>query len=98
VIVGGFLSNIELLFYPLTLLCVSGGMRIGEIVSYHLGKTYGLHFLQKYGKYILISNTVLENIQTMVHKNWRWGMILSEFHGWTRGLFPFIAGVSKVPF
>jgi membrane protein DedA with SNARE-associated domain len=74
------------------------GMWVGEIVSSYLGKKYGDHFLHKYGKYVLISNNVLDNIQGMVRKNRRWGMILSEFSGRTRGLFPFVTGISKIPF
>lgn len=55
-------------------------------------------FLKKYGKYVLISDSVLENIYTILKKNLSWGTILSRFYGWTRGVLPFIAGSLKLPF
>lgn len=92
------MSSIEVFSSLIVFACASLGMWLGMIISYHLGKKYGAHFLQRYGKYLLISDKVLESIQALVHKNWRWGLILSEYYGWTRGLFPFMTGVAKIPF
>ena len=96
VITFGFLSKIELFPLPVILVYVFIGAWIGDMFSYFLGKKYGLPFLHKYGKYVLISDEVLENIHQVLAKNIGIGTILSKFYGWTRALLPFVAGSLKL--
>jgi membrane protein DedA with SNARE-associated domain len=98
VIVGGFFSSIGVLSYVITLIYVIVGIWIGEMFAYLLGEKYGMPFLQKYGKYVMVSPETLEHIQTLLRKNATWGILFSKFYSWTRGFFPFMAGVAKVPF
>ncbi|MDR2416442.1 MAG: phosphatase PAP2 family protein [Candidatus Peribacteria bacterium] len=54
--------------------------------------------MKKYGKYIKITDEVLRYIEKILHKNLMWGTILSKFYGWTRGVFPFMAGALNISF
>ncbi|MDR0369320.1 MAG: VTT domain-containing protein [Candidatus Peribacteria bacterium] len=71
---------------------------MGDVVAYWLGRKYGPSFLKKYGKYIMISDSVLENIEKILTKNLAIGTILSKFYAWTRGILPFMAGSLKIKF
>ena len=68
------------------------------MLAYYFGSKYGLSFFKKYGKYVMISESVLESIKNILSKNLSWGAILSRFYAWTRGVLPFIAGSLKLPF
>jgi undecaprenyl-diphosphatase len=98
VILAGFFARMDELFLPFVLGFVFVGGWIGDLFAYQLGAKYGLPFLKKYGKYVLISDNVLDNIHTILKKNLSRGTILSRFYGWTRGVLPFIAGSLKLPF
>jgi membrane protein DedA with SNARE-associated domain len=98
VIVGGFFARIGLFSVPIALIYICIGARIGDLIAYTIGKKYGTNFLKKYGKYISITDDVLEYVKKILHKNLMWGTILSKFYGWTRGVFPFMAGSLKISF
>ena len=94
-IVSGFFSKIGLFSLPVLLAYVFIGAWIGDIFAYLIGRKYGLPFLKKYGKYMLISDEILEKIHHVLEKNLGLGAIILKF-GWTRGLLPFMAGSLKI--
>jgi membrane protein DedA with SNARE-associated domain len=96
VIISGFFTSIGLLNPWVTLIYIIIGAWIGDIFSYHLGKKYGISFLKKYGKYVMINEGVLESIQNILNKRLALGTILSRFYGWTRGVLPFMAGTMNI--
>lgn len=98
VIIVGFFASIDLLSPIFSLICIILWAWIGDLAAYWLGKKYGLAFLKKYGKYIMISDSVLESIEKILTKNLVMGTILSKFYAWTRGVLPFMAGSLKIKF
>ncbi|MDR2191216.1 MAG: DedA family protein [Candidatus Peribacteria bacterium] len=97
VIAGGFFANIGLMSPLIAFIYIFIGAWIGELFAYAIGKKYGMGFLKKYGKYIKITDDVLESTEKILKKKLLGGMILSKFYGWTRGVFPFMAGVIRLP-
>jgi membrane protein DedA with SNARE-associated domain len=98
VIAGGFFTKLNILSLPIALTFIVIGAWIGDLFAYAIGKKYGVSFLHKYGKYIKITDTVLESVGKILHQNLAWGTILSKFYGRTRGIFPFMAGSLNTSF
>lgn len=71
------------------------GVVLGDIISFYLGKKYGLSYLKNKGsKYISDEN--ITKIKTTLERHLGKTLFLGRLHSLTRSLAPFIAGSSGI--
>ena len=88
---------------PITFNLVAGvigalGCTIGSIVAYWVGAKGGRPFLNKFGKYILITQHDLDRADAWFHKNGDWGIFVSRLMPVVRTFISLPAGIAKMPF
>jgi len=76
--------------------CGALGNVIGSLVAYAVGAWGGLPFLQRYGKYILISHHDLERANRCFYKYGDWITFLSRLLPAVRTFISFPAGISRM--
>ena len=88
---------------PITFNLVAGvigalGCTIGSIVAYWVGAKGGRPFLNKFGKYILITQHDLDRADSWFLKNGDWGIFVSRLMPVVRTFISLPAGIAKMPF
>jgi membrane protein DedA with SNARE-associated domain len=86
-------------FWPMYLVLMLGDI-IGDIVWYYIGKTAGLKFVEKYGKYFGLKPELISRVEYYFHKYKHPILIISKL---TTGfgfatVVLFTAGLVKIPF
>jgi membrane protein DedA with SNARE-associated domain len=76
--------------------CGALGNVIGSLVAYAVGAWGGLPFLQRYGKYILISHHDLERANRWFYKYGDWITFLSRLLPAVRTFISFPAGIARM--
>ena len=85
---------------PITFNLVAGvigalGCTIGSIVAYWVGAKGGRPFLNKFGKYILITQHDLDRADAWFHKNGDWGIFVSRLMPVVRTFISLPAGIAN---
>lgn len=96
VVLSGFLAKLGYLSPIVAILCACLGAIVGDMVSYSIGRKYGLTFLSKYGKYFLITAKDVEKAQVVVDRHTALSLLIGRFNPLTRPLIPFAIGASRV--
>lgn len=96
VLVAGILAQMEVFSLPIILGLIGIGGQIGDTIAYFIGHKYGLNFLKKFEKHFKISDELLEKVKHILEKNLLRSILLSKFYGRTRGILPFVAGISNI--
>jgi len=89
----GYLSSNGHLLLPALILIGSLGSTLGSLLAFVLGKRYGLTFLTRYGKYLLLS---VRSIDHTVRLSTRYGVLVLLFGRMfpgVRTLSSYIAGI-----
>lgn len=76
----------------------TGGNFVGCLIAYYLGKYGGRPWLEKYGKYLLISPEKLEAADSFFNKYGEIAIFLSRFTPIIRGFASLPAGISRMSF
>lgn len=79
-----------------TVLAVVLGTFCGITVSYSLGRSLGFFLLQKYGKFLHISQEKLARVQAWFHRVGKWAIFFGYFIMGARHLTALVAGASRV--
>jgi membrane protein DedA with SNARE-associated domain len=74
------------------------GCLTGIMVSYTIGRSAGLMFVNRFGHYVGITPQRLERTTQWFHRVGKWGLLLGYFVPGVRHLTALIAGSSKVRF
>jgi membrane protein DedA with SNARE-associated domain len=81
-----------------TVLAVLLGTFCGITVSYSLGRSLGFFLLQKYGKFLHISQEKLARVQAWFYRVGKWAIFFGYFIVGARHLTALVAGSSRVSY
>ena len=73
------------------------GCTIGSIIAYWVGAKGGRPFLNKYGKYILITSHDLDRADQWFQKNGDWAIFITRLLPVVRTFISLPAGIAKMP-
>ncbi|MGO4276241.1 DedA family protein, partial [Paenibacillus sp. TAF58] len=90
----GYLSSLGLILFPISLAVSFFGAMTGMLCSYALGRKFGKPLLWKYGKWIKLTTTRLENTKTWFERHGPWAICIGYFIPGLRHLTCYYAGVS----
>jgi membrane protein DedA with SNARE-associated domain len=79
------------------LLASSAGSVIGSLISYAIGYYGGRPFLQRYGKWFLLSTKDLDFTENFFNKHGTWAIFVARFIPLVRHLISVPAGLAKMP-
>jgi membrane protein DedA with SNARE-associated domain len=94
---GYLVSRGQFALLPTWLVAVSGCMT-GIATSYCLGRSAGLIFIKRFGRYLGITSERLERTTQWFHRTGKWGLLLGFFVPVVRHLVALVAGSSKLRF
>ena len=98
VIIGGFFVKLGILDIWDTILVVSLGAILGDLMGYLLGRKYGYSFITRYGKYFFFKREYFEKTKKLMKHHVGKTLIIGRFNSLTRAFAPFVAGSSEIPF
>jgi undecaprenyl-diphosphatase len=98
VILGGFFAKIGILEIGDVIWVAALGAITGDLISYYLGRKYGVSFILKYGKYFLFKERYFEKTRKLMTRHLKKTLIIGRFNSLTRSFAPFVAGASDVSF
>jgi membrane protein DedA with SNARE-associated domain/membrane-associated phospholipid phosphatase len=96
VIFSGFLARSHVLRLHYVIIFAVLGAFIGDTFSYFLGKSAGMPFVKKFGKYFFINEKHIEKGKTLIEKHPGKTIIFGRFNYITRSVGPFVIGASDL--
>ncbi|MDR3558121.1 MAG: DedA family protein, partial [Candidatus Pacebacteria bacterium] len=93
-----FLAKIGALRFDSVVVAALGGMILGDVVGYLLGKRYGFSFLLRIGRIFSIRAESVDKLKALVSGHLNKAVFIGKFNPLTRALTPFAVGASKVSF
>ncbi|CRX37562.1 DedA family protein [Estrella lausannensis] len=97
VISGVLIKQGHLLAVP-TLCAAYGGSICGITMSYLIGRTAGLHFLHRYGKYVGMNEKRLKKAHEWFEKYGKWSLFVGYFIPGVRHFTGLTAGISVLEY
>ena len=97
VLSGILMSNGNLLVFP-TIAAAYAGSICGISLSYVIGKTLGIFFIHKYGRWIGITAEKLEKAHTWFEKYGKWTLLFGYFIPGIRHFTGFSAGTTSLAY
>jgi membrane protein DedA with SNARE-associated domain len=95
---GGYLTTTGAIPYPLAYLAVVSGSVLGSACNLSLSRRYGRPFIQRFGKYVGISEEKLYRAES-VFKRWGpWAIIVGRHIPGMRIVLSAISGILEVPY
>jgi len=98
IILSGILAYANLLNLYWLLVFASLGSIIGDLIAFLIGKKYGISFVKKYGKYMLINDSRNKKLKKLIKTNLGKTILVGRFNSISRAFVPFIAGAVDVKF
>lgn len=95
---AGYLSYAGTLDYGKLVLLAFLGTTIGMTITYFIGKWAGLPFIQKYGKWVLLSPDKLQKTQKWFQRYGYWLIFLGYFIPGVRHFTGYFAGIIALSF
>ncbi|MFD1678036.1 DedA family protein [Alicyclobacillus fodiniaquatilis] len=94
----GVLSHTSQSSFNLPLLIVSASMGTftGSILTYLIGRMVGRPVIQRFGKYIFISEKNLQKTERLFQKQATWTLLITKYIAVIRDIIPYVAGVNKL--
>jgi membrane protein DedA with SNARE-associated domain len=93
----GYLVYKNQLSAPLAFACSLAGSASGITISYTLGRTFGMRLLERYGKYIHLTQERIEHTHAWFDRIGHWALAVGYFIPGVRHLTAYAAGISSVP-
>lgn len=81
---------------PLLILSASTGTFAGSMISYLIGRALGRPVIQRYGKYIFITEKRLRQTERLFQRQAVWTLLITKFIAVIRDIIPYVAGINKV--
>jgi membrane protein DedA with SNARE-associated domain len=75
-----------------------GGVVIGMIAAYGIGRFLGAPFIKRYGKYVGIKEEKWERTRKLFHQYGKWVILFGYYVPGVRQISPYMAGVIRFPF
>lgn len=93
---SGFLCYLGVLSLPLVILTATIANLLGSLISYWLGSRYGRPFLDKYGKYLLISKDHIDYAEKLFNERGEIVILVSRMLPAIRTIISLPAGISRM--
>ena len=74
------------------------GSMCGISVSYGLGRTLGILFVRRYGRWVHVTEAKMDRVHAWFDRTGRWSLLIGYFIPGVRHMTGFIAGTSKLRF
>jgi membrane protein DedA with SNARE-associated domain len=94
---GGVLASEGKLNLPGVILVGAAGELVGAYIAWIIGRTGGRAFVDRYGRYILLSHRDLDRAEGWYKRHERWGVLGSRLLPVIRNFVALPAGVAEVP-
>lgn len=79
--------------YPQAILWSSFGCWLGSLVSFAIGRTYGVGFLQRFGRLLLLQPKHVRYTETLSDRYGIWVVLVGRFFPGVRTLSSYFAGI-----
>lgn len=94
----GYLVHIGKLNWTISIVLAALGTIVGITISYVIGRTLGVNFLNKYGRYVHMGPKNLEKVSTWFDKYGSNILIIAYFIPGIRHLTGYFTGITKISF
>lgn len=94
---AGVLAAEGKLSLPGVIVAGVAGEVVGAFIAWFIGRTGGRAFVDRYGKYILVSNHDLDRAEAWYDRHGAWGVFVSRLVPVIRNFVALPAGVAEVP-
>lgn len=81
---------------PLMILSASMGTFTGSMLTYLIGRTVGRPVIQKFGRYIFITQKRLRKTERLFQRQAIWTLIITKYIAVIRDVIPYITGINKL--
>ena len=94
---GGVLASQGTLSLPGVILAGAAGETVGAYIAWAVGRAGGRPFVERYGRYVLVSTHDLDRAEAWYARHQRWGVLGSRLLPVIRNFVAVPAGVANVP-
>ena len=94
---GGVLASQGKLSLPGVIAAGVAGEVVGAYIAWFIGRTGGRGFVDRYGRYVLLTRRDLDRAEDWYQRNGRWGVFGSRLLPVIRNFVAVPAGVAEVP-
>jgi membrane protein DedA with SNARE-associated domain len=98
IIYGGYLTTTGALPYPLAFLAVVSGAVLGSACNLTISRRYGRPFIQRFGRYIGITDRRLERAERIFTRWGPWAIIIGRQIPGMRIVLSALSGILGVPY
>ena len=95
--IAGFLAYEHKLSLPGAILVGALGELVGAYIAWFIGRTGGRAFVDRFGRYILLSHRDLDRAEAWYQRHGSWGVFASRLVPVIRNFVALPAGVAEVP-
>lgn len=94
IITAGFFAKVGPLSLIPVLVVSTVAAIVGDFIGYYLGRKYGMPLIARLRPYFFIKDSHIEKANSILEKHTGKALIMGRFSPFTRGLMPFLVGVS----
>ena len=94
---AGVLAYEGKLSLPAVILVAAAGEVVGAYIAWFVGRTAGRAFVDRFGRYLLLSHRDLDRAEAWYDRHDRWGVLLSRCVPVIRNFVAVPAGAAEVP-
>ena len=94
---AGVLAAEGKLSLPGVVLVGAAGEVVGSFIAWFIGRSAGRAFVDRYGRYLLLSHRDLDRAEAWYHRHGPWGVFASRLLPVIRSFVALPAGVAEVP-
>ena len=95
--VAGVLAYEGKLSLPAVIAVGAGGEVVGAYIAWLVGRSFGRAFVDRFGKYLLLSHRDLDRAEGWFRAHGTWGVLVSRWLPVLRNFVALPAGVAEVP-
>jgi membrane protein DedA with SNARE-associated domain len=95
---GGYLTTTGAIPYPLAYLAVVSGAVLGSACNLTISRRYGRPFIQRFGRYIGVTDRKLANAEAIFKRWGPWAIILGRHIPGMRIVLSALSGILDVPY
>lgn len=95
---AGVLSKNPVYHFNIIFLIVATGLGTftGSMIAYFIGRVLGRPFILKYGKFVLLTESRLEQSERLFRKYTILTLFISRYIAFVRDIVPYVAGMNRV--
>lgn len=94
---AGVLASRGTLSLPGVIAAGTAGELVGAYIAYFVGRAGGRPFVERYGKYVLVTTHDLDRAEAWFERRGQWGVLISRLLPVIRNFVALPAGIAEVP-